>query len=134
MQVIRFLLIVLLAIGCAGCDPISKTQVAIDSPTAMGVDCAVRALRANGFSLKGAEGPDVAVQAGDIFMGLHARQGGYDIYVSKVGKPNTCAEIEQFAPYMKRAVKVISTQCSGQTSPTTRVDLPREDCGIRVDG
>lgn len=136
MRVTKSLLAFLFATGCASCDSISNTQVSIDSPTAMGMDCAVDALRENGLMIKdaeGREGSDVVVHAGASYMGLHAREDGYDIYISKVGTPNTCAELEQFAPHMRRAVKAISANCSGTTPPTTMIELPRTDCGIRVD-
>jgi hypothetical protein len=134
MRVFRDLSIVLLAAGCVGCDPISKTQVSIDSPTAMGMDCALRALGEGGVDTKDSEGQDMAVRAGETYMGLHARQDGYDIYVSKVGKPHSCVEIERFAPYMRRAVNAISAQCSGSTSPKITAMLANTGCGIRVDG
>ena len=134
MKVLRDFSILLLAAGCAGCDPISKTQVSIDSPTAMGMDCALRALGEGGLASQASEDQDMAVRAGEIYMGLHARRDGYDIYVSRVGKPHSCAEIEQFAPYMRRAVKTISAQCSGTTSPKIAAVLANTGCGIRVDG
>ena len=137
MRVIRRFVMLALVVACAGCDPVYKSQVAIDSPTAKGIDCAVQALHAEGLSVNNSEGSSsshLAIEAGDIYMGLHARKGGYDIYVSRVGKPDTCAEIRQFAPYMRRAVKAISTQCSGSTSPTIQVDLSDKNCEVRVDG
>ena len=134
MKVFRVFSILLLVAGCAGCDPISKTQVSIDSPTAMGMDCALRAIGEGGADTKDSEDKDVSVQAGEIYMGLHARQDGYDLYVSKVGKPHSCLEIEQFAPYMRRAVRAISTQCSGSTSPKITAVLGNTGCGTRVDG
>lgn len=125
----------LLAGGCAGCDPVSKINVAIDSPTTKGMDCAIQALRAEGLSTSDVENTqDVTVQAGSIYMGLHARHGGYDIYTSRVGNPHTCTEIERFSPYMRRAVKAVSALCSGPTPPIIKVKFPAERCGVRVDG
>ena len=134
MRVFRNFSILLLAAGCAGCDPISKTQVSIDSPTAMGMDCALRALGEGGVDTKDSKNQDVPVPAGEISMGLHARQDGYDIYVSKVGQPHSCVEIERFAPYMRRAVKSISAQCSGSTPPQITTVLGNTGCKTRVDG
>ena len=127
--------IVLLASTCLGCDPISETRVEIDSPTARGMSCAVEALRRAGFDAEGfPEESHVPVQSGDIYMGLRVRRGGYELYVSKVGKPHTCGEIQKFSAHMRRASQVIVTQCSGSAPPKISVEIPAKNCSVRVDG
>jgi hypothetical protein len=119
--------------GCTACERGSLTQVSINSPTAGGMDCAVRALRGNDFYVEWTEADaDATVQAEAASMGLRARQGGFDVYVLKLGTPNTCADIQQFAPDMRRAVEAISSQCSGATLPTHGTAIPVRDCDVRL--